>query len=81
MNKIQVIVAAANQHIFSLLNRQGDLAVAADLKVAAAVGKAQSNGAGAVNHQRASRQGMREHRDQSNRIQLRRQYRATAESE
>lgn len=39
MDKVQVIIAAANEDIFSFLNGKRNLAVAADLRVAAAMGK------------------------------------------
>jgi hypothetical protein len=38
VNQIEII-AAANEHIFTFLDRQRDLAVAADLQIAAAVRK------------------------------------------
>jgi hypothetical protein len=39
MNQIEVIITAADKDIFTILNRQRYLAVAADLQVAAAVRK------------------------------------------
>lgn len=64
-----MVLTAADQHIFPFLNRQGDLAVAADLEIAAARGKAQPDSAAAVDHQRPRRQGMREHRHQRNGVE------------
>ena len=49
---IEVIITAADQHIFTILNRQRYLAIAANLEVATALEKAQANRAVTVDHQR-----------------------------
>lgn len=64
-------VAAADQHFFAFLDRQRDLAIAANLQIAADLRKFQADGAVAVDHQRPGGKGVREHRHQRDRLQRR----------
>ncbi len=49
MGEAEMVIAAANQHIFSFLNRQRYLAVAVNFQIATAMRKTQTNRATAVN--------------------------------
>ena len=75
MDEIQVIVTAADQYIFTFLDRQRDLTVTTDFEIVTAVREAQPNSAAAVDDQRARRKGVREHRHQRDGIKRRGQNR------
>ncbi|MNL13312.1 hypothetical protein D3C87_1342150 [compost metagenome] len=73
-----MVVAAADKDIFTFLNWQCNLAVAADFKIVAAVREAQTDGAATIDNQRAGREGVREHWHQRNGIQRGRQDRTAS---